>query len=74
VRLALDAHDVATGRGAVLPKDGRQRLEEALRDEVLRGDESNQVGDQLVVQGRGVGQDARVVLEGEGEPDVAGCG
>jgi hypothetical protein len=72
VRLALDAHDVAAGRGAVLPNDGRQRLEQALRDEVLGGDEGDEVGDQLVVQGGGVGQDAWVVLEGEGEPGVAG--
>lgn len=70
--MPLDAHDVAARRGAVLPKERGQRLEEALRDKVLRGDEGDQVGDQLVMQGRGVGEDARVVFDGEGEPDIAG--
>jgi hypothetical protein len=64
VRLPLETHYVASCRDAVLSEEGGQWLEEALCDKVAGGDEGGEVGDELVVQGRGVGEDGRVVFEG----------
>jgi hypothetical protein len=70
VLLALHTHDVATRRHRVLREQRGQGLEEALCDEVAVWDEGLELLDKLVMKTGRFGDDALVVLEAYGEPDV----
>lgn len=72
--LALHTHDVATGSNRVLAKDSGEGLEETLGGEGLLRDKSLEVLNELDVELGSLVQDASIVLEGEGEPDVVEVG
>jgi len=71
VLLAVKTNDVAASLEGVLGEDGGDGLEDGVADKVAVGGLSLPFADELLVQLQSLLVQAELVLEGDGEPDVA---